>query len=94
MFRSDRLDHADPALGRAAIAVYDQFESCMRAVLRATGRPDADLGPCTALAWSLVHGMATLMLDNGMFACRVGDHEAARAMFLELMRRSRPLFEG
>jgi AcrR family transcriptional regulator len=94
MFRSDRLDHTDPDLGRAATAVFHHFETCMREVLEAAGRPHADLGPCTAHAWSLVHGMATLMLDNGMFACRVGDHEAARTMFVDLMRRSRPLFEG
>lgn len=93
MFRSDRLDHNDPALGRAATAVFGHFEACMREVLRAAGRPEADLDPCTTFAWTLVHGLATLMLDNGLFARRVGDHAAARARFLDHMRRARPLFE-
>ena len=48
-----------------------------------------------ALAWSIAHGVATLMLDNRTFAELVGGRsEHAHAMMLDLLRRARPLFEA
>jgi len=93
MFRSDRLDFANPDLQRSAYPVYQHFESCMRNVLKRAGRPDADLAPCVQFAWSLVHGLATLMLDNNLFASQVGDHDRARERFIDMMQRARSVFE-
>ena len=55
----------------------------------------AALQPRVALAWSLVHGFATLMLDNRQFAAVVGD-DASRAHQLmgDLLLRIRVVFEG
>lgn len=94
MFRSERLDPADAVLQRSASAVFGHFESCMRAVLAAAGRPGSELTNDTTLAWAMVHGVATLMLDNRMFAGRVGDREAARREFIGMMQRTRGVFEG
>jgi hypothetical protein len=42
----------------------------------------------------MVHGVATLMLDNRMFAGRVGTREDARRQFIGMMQRTRGVFEG
>ncbi len=94
MFRSERLDPSDVALQRSASAVFGHFEACMQAVLEAAGRPGAELGQATTLAWSMVHGIATLMLDNRMFAGRVGTREDALRQFISMMQRTRRVFEG
>ena len=94
MFRSERLDPTDGALQRSASAVFEHFESCMRAVLAAAGRPGSELTNDTTLAWAMVHGVATLMLDNRMFAGRVGTREDARRQFIGMMQRTRGVFEG
>lgn len=94
MFRSERLDYGSEALRCSATLVFGHFESCMRAVLMAAGRPESDLTACTTLAWTMVHGLATLMLDNRMFASQVGQQDQARKRFIEMMQMTRGVFEG
>ncbi|MFO1318445.1 MAG: TetR/AcrR family transcriptional regulator [Burkholderiales bacterium] len=94
MFRSERLDDRSEALQQSATGVLRHFESCMRGVLDAAGRPESDLTACTTLAWTLVHGLATLMLDNRMFARQVGEREQAQNRFIEMMQMTRSVFEG
>jgi len=93
MFRSDRLDVTDRAFQAAASPVIAELQDALAAVLEASGAPRSSLPRVTALAWSTVHGFATLMLDNQLFAGRVGDAEAARRMFIDLMRASRDVYE-
>lgn len=93
MFRSDRLDVTDRAFQQAAWPVIAELQDALAAVLEASGTPKSALPRVTALAWSTVHGFATLMLDNQLFAGRVGDADAARRMFIDLMRGSREVYE-
>lgn len=97
MFRSDRVDFSRPELQAAAQRVHDHLEACVRAVLAGGAAPatDAAVLQRTTLAWSLVHGMATLFLDNGLFAFQIGGTpEAAREAYVDRMRRCRAVFEG
>jgi AcrR family transcriptional regulator len=93
MFRSDRLDVTDRAFQVAASPVIIELQDAMAAVLEASGTSKSALPRVTALAWSTVHGFANLMLDNQLFADRVGNAEAARRMFIDLMRASREVYE-
>lgn len=97
MFRSDRVDFSLPALQTAALRVHEHLAVCVRSVLSAGqgSATDADVLERTTLAWSLVHGMATLYLDNGLFASQVGGTaQTARDAYVNRMRRCRPVFEG
>ncbi|HEX6994897.1 MAG TPA: TetR/AcrR family transcriptional regulator [Gammaproteobacteria bacterium] len=80
MFRSDRLDWNRASLARSSADAFGQFVECMDRVCREAGAPpelDADK---IALAWSTVHGFATLLIDNRMFAEIVSGGELARAL--------------
>ena len=94
MFRSDRLDYRNERLSAAGAGVYAQLVETVTAM-----RPERARGKLPrehiALAWSIAHGVATLMLDNRTFAELVGDRpEHAHAMMHDLLRRARPFFEG
>jgi AcrR family transcriptional regulator len=96
MFRSDRVDFSQPALQAAARRVHDHLEACVRAVLAGGPDPvtDAAVLQRTTFAWTLVHGMATLYLDNGLFAFQIGGTpQAARDAYVDRMRRCRAVFE-
>ena len=80
MFRSSRLDWNRPSLAMSSADAFGQFVECMNRVCREAGAPpelDADK---IALAWSTVHGFATLLLDNRMFTEIVSGGELARAL--------------
>lgn len=94
MFRSDRLDTSDPVLANAALPVLAELQGAVAAVLKASGADASSQQRLAALAWSTVHGFATLMLDNQLFASRAGDAEAARQLFIDLMRASRGVYEN
>lgn len=94
MFRSDRLDHGDAPLADAAACAYGHLIDCIAAIAREIGAPDHRLAEKTALAWSIVHGFATLMIDNRMFAAQAaGDLSRALLMIEAVLRLSRPAFE-
>jgi AcrR family transcriptional regulator len=89
MFRSDRLDPESEQLEKAGAAAYGHLVDCVAALDPGDG-PDADARRLrtTVLAWSVVHGYATLMLDNRHFAAHArGDRATALAM-VEAMLRS------
>lgn len=95
MFRSDRIDHTYPPLRDSAASAYQHLVDCMTALARESGAPDHRIAEKTALAWSLVHGFATLMIDNAMFASQAqGDPARALAMIESLLSLSRPGFEA
>lgn len=80
MFRSDRLDWNRASLAMSSADAFGQFVECMNRVCREAGAPpelDADK---IALAWSTVHGFATLLIDNRMFTEIVSGGELARAL--------------
>lgn len=69
MFRIDALAATDPALRLAADACHGRLEQAVAAVLAVDGRTpvQAEIDEIAALAWSVVHGFASLALE-GHFA--------------------------
>lgn len=68
IFRTDRLDPENPKLRQAGERVYAHLEMTMRQMNEEAGGDEKLLADKTTLAWSLVHGFATLMLENTDFA--------------------------
>jgi AcrR family transcriptional regulator len=95
MFRSERLDRSRASLAAAGAEAYGQLAECIAGVSREAGASPALDDEKVALAWSIVHGFATLMIDNTKFAQRVGGRSAARAIevLARLIEASRPAFE-
>lgn len=95
MFRSDRLNSADEHLRRAGQAVFGILQKDMA---RTSAEADAEgvmLPEKTALAWSIVHGFATLMLENAGFASQTqGSRAKALALVRKLLTLSRPAWES
>lgn len=95
MFRSDRLDPACEPLIAAGDASYGHLVACIAAIAAEDGgrAPPRLLADRAALAWSIVHGFATLALDNQNFAAHTGGSRArALAMIETLLRMARPGF--
>jgi AcrR family transcriptional regulator len=94
MFRSDRLDHANPRLADSAGRAYAHLVDCIAAIGREIKAPQYRLAEKTALAWSLVHGFSNLMIDNRNFAAQAeGDVSRALLMAEAMLMLSRPAFE-
>jgi AcrR family transcriptional regulator len=95
MFRSDRLNASHPPLAQAGARAYGELTDCIEALARAVGGKDTNTVERTALAWSIVHGFATLMIDNQGFAEKIGgDRDRALSMVESILRLSRPAFVG
>lgn len=96
MFRSDRLDRSLGALQDAGGAAYAQLVDCIDAITTESGAPAALATAKIALAWSIVHGFATLMIDNDGFATQIAGGDPARALALlrTLLVLNRPAFEA
>jgi AcrR family transcriptional regulator len=95
MFRSDRLDGDNERLVAAGRRAYGHLEETIAAVSAAAGEPGVMLVEKAALAWSIVHGFANLVLDNAGFAAQTGSApEGARATVETLIRLSRAAFEA
>lgn len=93
MFRSDRLDPGNPNLIEAGSRSYGHLRDCIKALAHENGAPADRLAEPTALAWSMVHGFATLMVENERFAAQAGgDHGRALAMVEAMLALSRPAF--
>jgi len=85
MFSNDLLDMTDTDLKAAAEPILEQT-----AVAAGAGGDPSD--PRTLLAWSIVHGLATLAIDNQL-ATLVPVEPADRAKRLEgILRFALPLF--
>lgn len=95
MFRSDRLDPDCAPLGQSGSEAYGHLVDCILRIDPGTDHDaEARHRQKTALAWSIVHGYATLMLENDGFACHAGSEPArALAMAESLLRSARPAFE-
>ena len=64
MFRSDRLEQGNERLVAAGDRAYAHLRETMELVTTQAKVRSASLEPKIALAWSMVHGFATLMLDR------------------------------
>jgi AcrR family transcriptional regulator len=67
MFRADRLDQGRPRLAQASAAAFDELRTALAALHG--GRAPA---PQLMLAWSAVHGFATLLLEHAADGMRQG----------------------
>ena len=95
MFRSDRLDWTRESLVEAGAKTYGHLVECTTRVASEAGTPDRLVRQKIALAWSIVHGFATLLIDNRKFAEQVqGDAARALAMLRDMLDLSRPTFEA
>ena len=89
MFRRDRLDPADPALQRAGRRTGDLLRQSIDGLIAERGLAPAERGRRILLAWSLVHGYATLVLEQQaaeMFGIDAEHADAASAMGSELLQ--------
>ncbi|HJV68618.1 TetR/AcrR family transcriptional regulator [Ideonella sp.] len=92
MFRRDRLDPQDAALRAAGQRVGDALRDSIDALLAERRLPAAERGQRILLAWSLVHGYVTLVLEQqtgelfGLAADAADSGAAASAMGAELLR--------
>jgi len=89
MFRRDRLNPQDEALRAAGKRVGDALRDAIDAVLAERKLPTAERGQRILLAWSLVHGYVTLVLEQQtgeLFGLDAEEGEAASAMGGELLR--------
>lgn len=96
MFRSDRLDSSHRSLAEAGPSAYGHLVDCITRIAQEIGAPDYAVPEKTALAWSLVHGYATLLIDNERFAAQMeaAHTERVLGMFRALLQLSRPAFEA
>jgi AcrR family transcriptional regulator len=95
MFRSDRLDGSDEHLRRAGQAVFAILQESMARTSAEAGAEGVMLPEKTALAWSIVHGFATLMLENAGFASQTHrNRDEALALIRKLLTLNRPAYES
>jgi AcrR family transcriptional regulator len=95
MFRSDRIDAGNEHLARSGDSVYAHLVECMGRVNSESGAGNDLLAHKTTLAWSLVHGFATLMLDNAGFAQQASAHVGgAPALLKQIIELSQSAFEA
>lgn len=79
MFRSDRLNAADPALRQAGDCAAQALAWSLAAALEHRGVDTDSLQERCLLAWSAVHGLAMLVLDADLSAFGVTGHHAEAA---------------
>lgn len=89
MFRSDRLDFANERLAAAGSAVFGQLEETVATL--SPGLDDAARRMRVAAAWSMAHGVATLSIDNRMFA-QLSGNASPPAFMRTLIELFRPMF--
>lgn len=68
MFRHDAEGWESANLRRAGAAAFAVLQDAMQAMLAGRRQPVA-LGPALALAWSTVHGFATLLIEGQIQGC-------------------------
>ncbi len=95
MFRSERLDWDRPSLAAAGADAYGQLVDCVERLSREAGAPPKLNSDKVALAWSMVHGFAMLLIDNRGFAESVSGGSDARALdaVRRLIRSAQAAFE-
>jgi len=90
MFRRDRLDPTDAVLRRAGKRLGDGLREAIAALMAERRLPAAELGRRILLAWSLMHGYVTLVLERqaiDLFGLDADEQAtAASEMGAELLR--------
>jgi AcrR family transcriptional regulator len=89
MFRRDRLDPAHAGLQAAGRRTGDALRQVIDALMASQALPEADRGARILLAWSVVHGYATLVLEDqcaDLFGLSAADPAAAAGMADELLQ--------
>lgn len=89
MFRRDRLDPGDPALRAAGRRTGDLLRAAVDELLAERRLSEAERGLRILLAWSAVHGYATLVLEGqtaGPFGLDTTQPAAAGAIGAALLR--------
>jgi AcrR family transcriptional regulator len=95
MFRSDRLDPTRKSLIEAGAKAFGHLVECTTRITAEIGAPETTNQQKATLAWSMVHGFATLSIDNAKFAEQTGgDSVRALAMLREMLTFSRPAFDA
>jgi AcrR family transcriptional regulator len=79
MFRFDRLNGGDPALQHAGAAAAQALAWALSAALRQRGVAEDAMQDRCLLAWSAVHGLATLVLDADLHALGVDGRTSQQA---------------
>ncbi len=79
MFRCDRHDPRDPALQQAGAAAAQALAWALSAALQERGVAENAMQERCLLAWSAVHGLATLTLDADLHALGVEGRSAKQA---------------
>jgi AcrR family transcriptional regulator len=89
MFRRDRLDPQHEALTRAGKRTGDALRAAIADLMAARELPEAERGQRILLAWSTVHGYATLVLEDqcaDLFGLDAQRFRASSRMGDELLR--------
>jgi len=89
MFRRDRLDPQQAELVRAGKRTGDVLREAIAALMTSRRLPAAERAQRILLAWSVVHGYATLVIENqcaDLFGLDVERAKAAGRMGDELLR--------
>ena len=66
MYRTDRIDENDPHFRAASMAAFDQLDSVLAGFLNEHNCFDEAVLAKLVLAWSAVHGFASLLLEGRM----------------------------
>jgi AcrR family transcriptional regulator len=89
MFRRDRLDPAHAELQAAGRRTGDALRQAIDTLMASQGLPETERGARILLAWSVVHGYATLVLEDqcaDLFGLSAADPAAAERMADELLQ--------
>ncbi len=93
MFRADRINETDPHFMTASITAFDQLDSVLAGFLNEHSCFDGAILAKLVLAWSSVHGFASLLLEGRMHFFYKGRtraqfaHEMGQQM-LELLKHA------
>jgi AcrR family transcriptional regulator len=87
MFRADRINEGDRHLMAASMAVFDQLDSALAGFLNEHDCFDDAILAKLVLAWSTVHGFASLLLEGRMdYFCKGKSREQfAQAMGQQML---------
>ncbi len=66
MYRTDRINEGDPHFQAASMAAFDQLDSALAGFLNERNCFDQAVLARLVLAWSTVHGFASLLLEGRM----------------------------
>ncbi len=87
MFSSDRPDHADTDLCRAAQAAYAKLEADVRGASHAHAAPE-EVGAHAARAWAAAHGLADLLVAGRLHTVQRLAPQQQEAALEAILRRA------